>query len=350
MPKVISDREKTARFRAFWGREETDRPLLGATIATFPSMRAVRQESGTVRPEDLDIQENLKELDEEWEEWRGVMGDGLWAASPLWAFPWHSAIAGCRVEREADNLWTLPTMGDWGQLESLRFDPSNPWFRRLVEFTRALVEHAKGLYPVGTGQLLLGPVDLMMQLRGQERLALDMYDSPEMVAALGQRCADLCAQAIDAIYPLVPTYLGGRPGTMRYFWAPDKFVETAEDISFMVSPKAHGQFVAPVHRALASRFPYTLVHLHSAQLHTVPSLLEIEEVTAVQITPDFGEDMAPKIPLMARILERKPLLIHGVMTIESLKTMIRELPSRGLALFCRCGSPAQAAEVLDAVL
>jgi hypothetical protein len=58
----------------------------------------------------------------------------------------------------------------------------------------------------------------------------------------------------------------------------------------------------------------------------------------------------PKIPLMAQILERKPLLVHGVMTVESLKAIIRALPARGLALFCRCDSPAQAAAVLDQVL
>jgi hypothetical protein len=37
MPKVVSDQEKTARFRAFWTRSQTDRPLIGATIGTFPS-------------------------------------------------------------------------------------------------------------------------------------------------------------------------------------------------------------------------------------------------------------------------------------------------------------------------
>ena len=350
MPKVVSDQEKVARFRAFWQRSETDRPLIGATIATFPSVRAVRREAGLVQPEDLDIQENIKELDEEWEQWRHVMGDALWAANPLWAFPWYLAMAGCPIKRDADNLWALPALDDWSQLETLRFGPSDPWYRRQLEFTRALVEHAEGRYPVGSGQLMLGPVDMMMQVRGQERLALDLYDAPEMVLALGQRCVNLCADAVDALSPAVPTYHGGRAGTIRYFWAPGEFVETAEDLSFMMSPAAHRQFVVPFHRALGRRFPCTLVHLHSAQLHTVPNLLEVEEIAAIQITPDFGEDMVPKIPLMAQILERKPLLVHGVMTVESMREMIRLLPARGLALFCRCDSPAEAAAVLEAIL
>ena len=350
MPKAVSEQEKVGRFRAFWTRSQTDRPLIGATIATFPSMRAVRRESGLVDPDDLDIQENVKELGEEWEAWREVMGDALFVANPLWAFPWHSAMAGCPIKRDADNLWSLPALDDWGQLDGLRFDPNNRWFRRQLELTRALVWRAAGRYPVSAGQLMLGPVDMMMQIRGQERLALDFYDAPEMVRALGTRCAELCAAAIQAISAAAPPYLGGRAGTGRYFWAPGEFVETAEDITFMMSPALHRQFAVPLHRELGRLFPYTMVHLHSAQLHTVSNLLDVEEIAAIEITPDFGEDMVPNIPIMAQILERKPLLVHGVMTVASAREIMRTLPARGLALIFRCDTPAAAAKVLDSLL
>jgi 5-methyltetrahydrofolate--homocysteine methyltransferase len=274
----------------------------------------------------------------------------MFVANPLWAFPWNMAMAGCPIKRDADNLWALPALDDWKQLDRLRFDPNNRWFRRQLEFTQALVGHAVGRYPVGAGQLMLGPVDMMMQLRGQERLALDFYDSPEMVLALGQKCVDLCAAAVHALYAVVPTHLGGRAGTIRCFWAPGEFVETAEDISFMLSPALHRRFAAPLHQALGQRFPYTMVHLHSAQLHTVPTLLDVDQIAAIEITPDFGEDLVPKIPILARILERKPLLIHGVLTVATGREIMRALPTRGLALLLRCDTPAEAAKVLDSLL
>jgi hypothetical protein len=350
VPQAVTDQEKTERFRAFWGRTQTDRPLIGTTIATFPSMRAVRRASGLVQPDDLDIHENVKELDEEWEAWHGVMGDAMFVANPLWAFPWHSAMAGCPIQRDADNLWSLPGLDDWGALERLGFDPHNGWFRRQFLLTETLVRHGANRYPVSVGQLMLGPVDMMMQLRGQERLAMDFYDAPAMVRALGARCAELCAAAVRALSAAVPPHLGGRAGTGRYFWAPGDFIETAEDITFMTSPALHREFVIPLHRELGRRFPYTMVHLHSAQLHTAPNLLEVEEIAAIEITPDFGEDMAPRIPVLAQILERKPLLIHGVMTIPSAREIMRALPARGLALLFRCDTPATAAKVLDAIL
>ena len=348
MPSVVSDREKVARYRAFWDRTETDRPLIGTTINPIPSIRSVTAE-GILAPDDLDLRENLRELDEEWEQWRESSGDVVWSASPLWAFHWLTAMAGCPNERRGDVVWMLPGLDDWSQLPNVRFDRSNPWYRRMMEFMHALVDHAAGRYPIAA-PALAGAADLMMHLRGAERLALDLHDSPEMVAALGERCVSLSVSAIEAVYEVIPRYLGGYAGTIRYFWAPEEVVEIAEDVTIMMSRAAHRRFVVPVHRALAGHFRYNILHLHSANLHTVDNLLDVEEVGAIEITPDFGADMLPHIPLMARILERKPLLVHGVMTADAMKEMIRSLPARGLCLFCRCDSAAEGAAILDSVL
>ncbi len=349
MTHVVPDEEKLPRYRAFWKREPTDRPLLGTTIATFPSVRAVRG-TGILRPEDLDISENLRELDEEWEAWREVMGDAIWSATPLWAFPWHCAIAGCPIERDGENLWAHPSIHSWDDLGVLDFDPANPWLERLLELTAAIGEHARGRYPVGVGQLMLGPVDLMMQARGQEALALGFHDAPERVLELGERCADLITVIAQAQVRATPRCLGGYAGPIRYFWAPGPMIETAEDASFLTSLETHRRFVVPVHRRVGARFPYTVVHLHSAQLHTVENLLDLPEVAAIQVTPDFGEDMRPRIPVLRRILDAKPLLVHGVMAPEVIDALRSELPARGLARFVRCDTPAEAAAALDRIL
>ncbi len=349
MPKVITDKEKIARHDAFWRRAETDRPLIGTTISTFPSVRAVRGH-GILTPDDLDLDANLAELEGEWEEWHEVMGDAVWSAFPLWAFPWHLAMAGSPIQRDGENLWGLPVLEDWSQLEAIRFDRTNPWFRLLMESTLALKEQAAGRYPVGVGPLMFSPPDVMMQLRGQERLAIDLYDAPERVAALGEAAVRLCAEVTEALFQVVPPHVGGYCGTSRYLWAPGKLVETGEDVSFMMSPQSHRRFLAPMHRYLGGLYPYTVVHLHSQQLHTVPNLLEIEEIAAIQITPDFGEEMLRHLPVMSRILERKPLIVHGVMTIPAMREMMRSLPSRGLALFCRCDSPEEARAILGSLL
>ncbi|MHB1134393.1 MAG: hypothetical protein ACYC4L_18640 [Chloroflexota bacterium] len=348
MNEMIPD-AKIARHRAFWAREETDRPLIGTTISTFPSVRAVRGQ-GIVQPEDIDFAEHLREHDEEWEQWREASGDAVWCAMPIWAFPWHLALAGSPIRHDEDNLWGLPALADWSQLPSIRFDAANPWFRKYRELTAALVEHARGRYPVGLGPLILNPIDAMMQLRGQERLALDFYDAPDEVMKLGERLVAQQAEATKALYEGLPTYAGGYVGSSRYLWAPDVFVEGGEDATFMTSPALYRRFFAPVHQSMGRRFPYYMVHLHSAQLHTAPDLLALDEVAAIEITPDFGEDMRPHLPIMKQILERKPLLLHGVIALDAAQEIISALPARGLGVFVRCGSPAEAQATLRALL
>jgi len=78
-------------------------------------------------------------------------------------------------------------------------------------------------------------------------------------------------------------------------------------------------------------------------------LLDIDEIAAIEITPDYGEDLLPYLPLMGRILERKPLIVHGIVPVPAVKEMMRSLPARGLALFCRCDTPAEAKAVLNAL-
>jgi hypothetical protein len=348
VPRVVPETEKLQRHRAFWSRAETDRPLLGATIATFPSVSAVTAH-GILSPADLDVATNVRELEAEWDAWRDCSGDAVWVANPLWAFPWHLALAGCPIQRDDENLWGLPFLESWEDLERIRFDPANLWFRKLAEFVQALVTSSAGRYPVGAGQLMLGPVDMMMQSRGQERLAVDLYDNPEQVRALATKCTQLVIDATRAQQAITPLHQGGYAGTIRYVWAPGPLVESAEDISFMMSPSLHRKYVAPMHRALAREFSHTVIHLHSAQLHTVSSLLEVEEVAAVQITPDFGEDMLKYLPVMASILERKPLILHGVIPVDAVRELMRQLPHRGLCIFVRCDTPEDGARTLDAL-
>jgi len=344
-----ADKERIRRHRAFWSRSPVGRPLIGTTIGTFPSVRAICG-NGALTPADLDLERNLSELEEEWYQWRDAMGDAIWSAFPLWAFPWHLAIAGSPIERRDSNLWGLPVPDLHAGSAHPSLSSGNPWFRLLVDFTLALRQRAAGRYPLGIGPLMFSPPDIVMQLLGQDRLALELYDAPEWVTALGQAVVELCAEVTEALFDLIPTYGGGYCGTSRYLWAPGKLVETGEDVSFMLSPRLHRRLVVPMHRYLARRFPFTVVHLHSRQLHTVPNLLEVQEIAAFQITPDFGEDMLQHLPVMARILEHKPLVVHGVMSITTMKEIIRSLDHRGLALLCRCESPDDARAVLDALL
>ena len=147
-------------------------------------------------------------------------------------------------------------------------------------------------------------------------------------------------QATRALYALAPCHGGGRAGTRRDCWAPGERLETAEDLSFMTSPALQRRFVAPLHAVLGRPFPHTIVHAHSVELPTLPTLLELDTIAAIEV---------PAIPLLPEIFDRTPLLLHGVISLTSDREITQALPVRGLGGFLRCGTAAEAATLVRAL-
>ena len=53
-------------------------------------------------------------------------------------------------------------------------------------------------------RLMFGPVDIMMHLRGQQRPAMDFYDTPKIVRTLGARCTEIYVGTVCALSAAVP--------------------------------------------------------------------------------------------------------------------------------------------------
>ena len=89
-------------------------------------------------------------------------------------------MAGPMLDEEPENVFHVSSRinSTWGGnlVDMVRC-------RRYLEIIEEerLVENAGGRYPVSAGLFQLGPVDLMAQVRGHDRLALDCYDCPEQV-------------------------------------------------------------------------------------------------------------------------------------------------------------------------
>jgi hypothetical protein len=98
----------------------------------------------------------------------------------------------------------------------------------------------------------------------------------------------------------------------------------------------YADYVLPADRAIMQAFDYSIIDLHSAgTLHIHPVLLQVEELDAISVTLDRYEN-APSatelLPTFAAILEHKSLSIFGEVTQAEFDTLLRELPSTGLAI------------------
>ena len=76
-------------------------------------------------------------------------------------------------------LWAEPIIEDW-EKTPYRFDPGNRWLARYRELYERLWADCQGKYiPDGPG--IHSPVEALSQLRGSERLCMDLIEHPEEV-------------------------------------------------------------------------------------------------------------------------------------------------------------------------
>jgi len=335
------------RHRAFWTRDAG--PLL--SVSRYEPLSAVDMllGDGTPLKEDMYLTPELLDpkrmVDLEESRHRlqpdrpgAVSGDLLIIRPPLGKMCWVEAVMGCpvRVRAASGGIYSEPYLN--GPEEAHRIPPSgeNGWLDLLVDYTRALVENAKGRYYV-TLPLMRGTIDLVAALLGYNSMALSIIDQPQELRKLTERCVQAFLEVAKALHAVIPQVAGGQV-TPFNVWAPGSVIKTQCDASAAVSAKTYEEFFFPYEEEICRQFGYSMVHLHSGFLHTVDTFLKTEYPTAVQVSLDTGSTpFTPHslLPVFRKVLERKPLFITGPCTQKELDEMLEALPLKGLCLNVR---------------
>jgi hypothetical protein len=335
MPDWNTLREK---HRAFWTRGAVETPILGTkrTTAFVLGDYQFTVTDRPLKPEDIELPRVLAWADALYQHGDGFLdGELVWGLPPLPGVPWMEAILGCPIwmSNESQSLWAAPWLDDWNALEKALPLASNPWYRKLLELTDALVRHANGQYPV-TQTLMRGPADLAVALRGHARFCLDMLDQPEQASKLAQRCTDIWIQVAQSLLALIPPFDGGYTAPRLEVWAPGPLVRYEEDATILFSLKLYREFFQECDRRIASSFEHALIHTHSADHKLIAALLEIAELSAIQVILDpAGPSVEEMVPILQRIQAAgKALLITHELSDGTLNSLLDELSPRGLAV------------------
>lgn len=347
--------ETLTRYRAFWKREQTDRPILGVTLATYTPLEMFDTidlpREGRVIPENLDVDVFLEWYEQDRQKNLALGGDQFWVGTPFWGVPWMGAIVGCPVQITGTSIWTEHYLEDYKELPEFDISTGNPWFQKLLEFTSRLVEHSNGNYPVAV-PFLRGPSDIISALRGSQRFLFDLHDRPEEVHKLVDLLVDIWIKVAKSVLELIPPFHGGYCNGNRQVWAPGTCIETQEDAAGMISPKSYRDLFLPGTRRIVSSFNFGWMHIHSSYHHNINELLTIPELAAIEFTIDTppGPSVVDLIPVMQRVQERKPIIVHGTVNLEEMKHLVKNLSPAGLCVISRVESVDAGNEMLDVLL
>ncbi len=244
--------------------------------------------------------------------------------------------------------WCEPIIEDWGQCPELRFDEGSPWYRKSVALLRRGGQAAQGKCLLSAPGFN-GPGEILAQLRGSERLAMDLMDNPEPVhEALGtinRLWLDYWERMNAIIHEYVPGYL-----FWMNIWSERPATDLQVDFSIMISNEMFREFFLPHVAQQTEWVERTIYHLDGpgAARH-LDSLLELPKLTGIQWVPGAGAPpMSEWMDLLKRVQKAGKLLYIACLPRE-VEKLVRGLRPEGLLLTTHAKTVQEGEELLRLV-
>ena len=311
------------RHRVFW-KGEGDTPLRRVGThspmgghGSIPLADGTRAAEGQyITPELIDPRSFYPE--ESGARTTALSGDFMAGAGPP-HLCWTEAAVGCPVRVVTGGPWADPFISDWADLDAIVADEG--WLEKLDAFVDFLAQRAAGSYPI-VQPLMRGPIDMMTFALGHERMCFALMESPQEAKALLSICADIFIQAAQRRLDHTPPFAGGYLSGFG-IWAPGTVVRNQVDNATLISPAVYQEQVFEHDLRVMEAFDFSVIHLHSGCLHIIDTLLAAEAPHIIQVSIDFpGGPLAAEImPILEKILQKKPLIVTGPVTPAELQDL-----------------------------
>lgn len=346
---MIPISERIKKYTDWRLRQPVERPMIGLLwepdIPPLPTMLEEIGIGNEVVPEQINPEMFLPYIDNWYEADLRLVEDSIQPFTPAFGIPWMEAIVGCKVIAHPGSLWAEPALESYRERKRYALDPDNPWLRRLIDFTRAMVRFSAGRFPVALPQMR-GPLDILAALRTPEQMCMDFVDERDEVHRIVEELADIWIATAKRVLAEIEPFRGGYCTRMK-MWAPGLAITPQNDVSTLISPRMYQEIVFPSDQRIFRSFPYHSFHMHATEFCHVDTLLAAPELTAIQLTLEHtlgGPPLEKMLAVAERILARKPLILVPL-DLESADVCLNRLPAPGLAVMVGVNSPAIPAEI-----
>jgi hypothetical protein len=325
--------EARARMKAFWFREETDRPALWA-VSKNPDF-AEKKWPGV---EDRKTRELLPE-------YHGMMFEnevGRYRyhaeAMPGYLLSWGrhlvtlAVFAGGNYNYDGDNAYIEP-IPDLYERRLPRFDSHCPAAKRLEDIYRELSRSAKSRGHLSPPAMMDG-LTTLSRFRGAEQLCLDIYECPDTVKRWSSALTDIYIAVHEHYFLLLASLGFGEMASWLKVIAEGRFEAVQCDFAVMLSPEMFQEFVLPDLHAVTGYLDFSLYHLDGVeQMRFLDLLRECPKLNGIQWNPQPGVgSLTDFVDDFRRIRERDFSLHITCSTVDEAVELTRALGPDGLFL------------------
>jgi len=243
-----------ARHRVFWSREPADRPILSVQAYTPLQPLALDLPAAYLQPEQLRVEDVLRANQAMLDSGGILQGDLFLVGEPYQPVPWMEAIVGCpiRVSAQTGSFRAEPVADSPDAIRHVDLDER--WLAKLLEYTQALVEHSRGVYPV-VQALMRGPIDILAALVGDEVACMSLVTNAVQTRRLLSQLTDAFVEVVRRQMAMIPPYHGGYVNWYG-LWCPGVPVRLQADNGALLSPQTYRHFPLPLDDRIARSFDY----------------------------------------------------------------------------------------------
>lgn len=261
----------------------------------------------------------------------------------------YAAFYGAELEFGEVTSWSIPLVHEWDDVEKLKLDLNNEYFRKLEELTQCALDQAAGNFLVGYTDLHPG-LDCVAAWRDPQQLCFDMFDSPNKVQELAQLAIADFEFIYDHFNDMLKAY---NQLSVSWMGIPSfgRMHIPSCDFSTMISPAFFNEFGLPILQREVQTMSHNIFHIDGKGVaRHLESILSVPEVHAVQWVQGVGDDL----PIMQWTPFLKDLQARGVPTIvdlnkNELDAFMAEMNPQGLFLWIATNNEEEELEILNRI-
>lgn len=250
----------------------------------------------------------------------------------------------CWDDDSGDTNWSKPCVEDWATSLPLKLNERHPLYLRMLDFYRRAAEKTAGKMLLAAPDLHTN-MDLLMALRGSQRLCEDLLDEPELVDQAMLDARQVFKQVWNAVTDAGRQYENG-------FWHDSYSMEGATtlqcDFSCMISSPMFRRWVLPALEEEAAIVKHVVYHWDGpgALVHT-DDLVACEGLHTLSYVPGDGHGNHLSFVEMFRRLQDRGKGIQFWGSPEEIKQAHKVLRPEKTMYCTWTSTPAEADELLD---
>ena len=354
--------EAKKHLEAFWAGEDIGRPLLAVFAprtkdsAVFPELQNGPWMGGLEDVSDQEVidrwwrdpEQNYRRM-KYWFENTYFGGEAIPATYVNWGASAAAAFFGSTPHFNRTSVWYEQVIGDWDTWKWEFDERADKWWNNIRDIAAYLNERADGEFFVGMPEFG-NAADNLSLMRGMDNLAIDCIEQPKVIGTAIDYMETFWCALHEQLYQLT---LGANDGggvlPWMSLWAPGRIGQLACDFSTVLSPALFRELFVPDIKKLGSWTEFGVYHLDgkTAMRNHLDTLLEIDEIMAIEFTPGVGSDPTlteEYIPRYRKILESGKKL-YLLAAPSEVKPLCELLGGKGLFL-CTSADSREEADAL----